>query len=94
MLGEEFDPALAKALSAEEMVRSDMPPCFIWHTAEDGLVPVQNSLDFAKAIHSVGIPYELHIFPFGGHGMSLAKGDPHVARWAELLEEFIRLFWK
>lgn len=94
LLGEEFDPALAKALSAEEMVRSDMPPCFIWHTAEDGLVPVQNSLDFAKAIHSVGVPYELHVFPFGGHGMSLAKGDPHVARWAELLEEFTCIVWK
>lgn len=93
LLGEEFDPALAYSLSAEGAVRSDMPPCFIWHTAQDDLVPVQNALDFAKAIHSVGVPYELHIFPFGGHGLSIAEDDPHVARWTQLLDEFIGLFW-
>lgn len=94
LLGEGYDPLLAHDLSAEGAVRSDMPPCFIWHTAQDDCVPVQNALDFAKAIHSVGVPYELHIFPFGGHGLSVAEGDPHVARWTELLEEFIGLFWK
>ena len=94
LLGEEFDPALAHSLSAEGAVRPDMPPCFIWHTAEDSLVPVQNSLDFAKAIHSVGVPYELHVFPIGRHGLSLAEEDPHVARWAELLEEFMCILWK
>lgn len=95
LLGEDYDPALAEELSAAGAVRADMPPCFIWHTAEDDLVPVQNALDFAKAIHSVGVPYELHIFPYGGHGLGLAfESNPYVSRWAGMLEEFMGLFWK
>lgn len=95
LLGEDYDPALARSLSAADAVRSDMPPCFIWHTAEDDCVPVQNALEFAQAVRSVGVPYELHVFPYGGHGLGLATAsNPYVSRWAAMLEEFMRLFWK
>lgn len=94
LLGEGYDPALAGELSAAGAVRPDMPPCFIWHTAEDDLVPVQNSLEMAKAMRSVGVPYELHVFPFGGHGFGLATNtDAYVSRWGGWMMDFFEKFW-
>ena len=94
LLGEGYDPAVACELSALGAVRSDMPPCFIWHTAEDDLVPVENSLEMARAMRKVGVPYELHVFPFGGHGLGLAfDTNPYVSRWAGMLMDFFGKFW-
>lgn len=56
--------------SCEKQVRSDTPPAFLWHTAADGLVPVMNSLLYAQALAMQNIPFELHIYPFGEHGLS------------------------
>ena len=94
LLGEGYDPALAGELSAAGAVRPDMPPCFIWHTAEDDLVPVQNSLEMARAMRMAGVPYELHIFPFGGHGLGLAfDANSYVSRWSGWMIEFFEKFW-
>jgi acetyl esterase/lipase len=49
------------------------PPSFIWHTAEDALVPVENSLNLTTALQSAKIPFELHIFAKGQHGLALAN---------------------
>lgn len=78
--------------SLEKHVGENTPPVFLWHTAGDRDVPVENSLLFARALSSAHIPFELHIYPFGEHGLSLAtdevrqdeKGrlpDKHVAGW-------------
>ena len=78
--------------SLEKHVSADTPPTFLWHTAEDHSVPVENSLMFAAALSRFGVPFELHVYPFGEHGLSLAtdevteyeKGrlpDAHVAGW-------------
>ena len=56
--------------SCEKQVSSDTPPAFLWHTAADGLVPVMNSLLYAQALAMQNIPFELHIYPFGEHGLS------------------------
>lgn len=61
------------AMSLERQVTHAMPPCFIWHTAKDGTVPVENSLLMAMALRRVKVPVELHIFPEGEHGLSLAS---------------------
>ncbi len=95
LLGKEYDPALAASLSATEAVRPDMPPCFIWHTVADDLVPVQNALTMAEAMGSVGVPYELHIYPFGGHGQALCfASNPHASGWAPQMISFFGQFWK
>jgi len=94
LLGGKNDPELAKALSAENSVTKDTPPCFIWHTAGDPVVPVENSLTFASALSEKKIPFELHIFPEGPHGIGLAETEfPHSAQWFSLLVEYIRHFW-
>ncbi len=56
--------------SCERLVKASTPPAFIWHTAEDGCVPVVNSIVYAKALADNKVPVELHIYPFGGHGLS------------------------
>lgn len=78
--------------SLEKHVSPDTPPTFLWHTAADSSVPVENSLMFATALKQSGVPFELHVYPFGEHGLSLATeevaepgkerlADDHVAGW-------------
>lgn len=67
------DEALASALSLETRVTSETPPAFLWHTASDPGVPVENSLLFFSALHRCGVEAALHIYPRGVHGLSLAN---------------------
>ena len=67
------DPAMLELLSCEKQVTEDTPPAFLWHTFDDGSVPVQNSLLMASALREKDIPFELHVYPHGHHGLSLAN---------------------
>ncbi len=77
---ESFDLLLGNKASGEELlwaslekqVTADTPPAFLWQTLTDELVPVENSICFAKACRSMGVSCELHLFMEGKHGMSLA----------------------
>ncbi len=74
LLGEKADDAeLLELLSPEKQVSADTPKAFIWHTFEDGGVPVENSLLMATALAEKKINTELHIFPHGWHGLSLCN---------------------
>ncbi len=93
------DPAWRQYVSAELQMRPDLAPCFLWHTATDQVVPPENSLRFAAALSALGLPYELHLYPAGGHGLSLgtpetaAPGqllDTHIAGWMGLCTEWLR----
>lgn len=65
------DVELLRLISAEKQVGRGTPPMFIWHTFADETVPVENALKMADALVEHRIPVELHIFPKGGHGLSL-----------------------
>lgn len=81
LLGKDPSPKLLEYLSNEKQVTKETPPCFIWHTWEDQAVPVENSMKFAKALRSHGVPFDLHIYQNGGHGMGLVDpAAPHP--WA------------
>lgn len=54
--------------SCDKNVKTTTPPAFIWHTANDGCVPVKNSFVYAEALSEHNIPFELHITPKGEHG--------------------------
>lgn len=72
--------------SLEYHVTAQTPPVFLWHTASDESVPVRNSLLFAESLAACGVPYELHIYPYGPHGLSLATPeveDPAKHRYAD-----------
>lgn len=71
LLGDDPNAELVAKMSLENQVTENAPKAFIWHTSEDGLVPVENSLLIAAALHKKGIDVEMHIYPRGGHGLSL-----------------------
>ena len=74
LLGANPSPELVLQLSNEKQVTPQTPPCFIWHTYEDNAVKVENSLDFAAALRRAGVPFDLHIYEKGKHGIGLAGG--------------------
>ena len=67
------DEEAARKMSLDKQVTKSCPPAFIWHSFADAVVPVQNSICMARALADNGIPVELHIFPNGPHGMSVAN---------------------
>jgi acetyl esterase/lipase len=75
LLGEKPSLELKQKLSLESRITPEFPSCFIWHTFNDELVPVQNSLLLAHSLKKNGVPFELHIYPDGVHGMSLCNGE-------------------
>ena len=81
----QFDPEL---LATEKT-----PPAFIWHTAEDGLVPVANSCRYTARLAQRGVYSELHVFPYGAHGRALALAieEQHTAQWKGLLLRWFML---
>ena len=81
-------------LSNENKVTAETPPCFLWHTVADKTVAVENSLLFASALRQAGVPFSLHIYETGNHGLGLgrAASGTQPARpappWADQL-----LYW-
>jgi acetyl esterase/lipase len=90
LLGETPDPRLLEDLSNERRVTARTPPTFLFHTAEDTAVPVENSLAFTQAMHQKGVPVELHVFPRGPHGVGLAQQDPVLSQWPGLCAAWMR----
>jgi acetyl esterase/lipase len=90
LLGKEPSPDLVELLSNEKQVTRDTPPCFLWHTFEDKGVKVENSLDFAAALQRHGVPFDLHVYQKGRHGIGLADKPPFTNPhpWAKDL-----IFW-
>jgi acetyl esterase/lipase len=84
LLGDNPSPELITLLSNELQVTPQTPPCFLWHTWEDKTVRVENSIEFALALRKNGVPFDLHVFQQGRHGIGLANGHP----WAKDL-----VFW-
>ena len=84
LLGKNPSPELVKLLSNELQVTKNTPPCFIWQTFDDKTVPVENSLLFATALRRAGVPFDLHIYQHGRHGLGLDDKPPfnHPHPWA------------
>jgi acetyl esterase/lipase len=75
LLGKDPSPELVRELSNELKVTRDTPPCFVWHTYEDNAVPMENSLQFAEALRQAGVPFDLHIYQKGPHGLGLGTRE-------------------
>jgi acetyl esterase/lipase len=81
LLGDNPSAELVRLLSNETQVTAATPPCFIWHTFEDNTVPVENSLQFAAALRRAAVPFELHIYEKGGHGLGLPWPGSSTPAW-------------
>ncbi|MEE1187342.1 MAG: alpha/beta hydrolase [Acutalibacteraceae bacterium] len=89
--------------STDRLVSEKTPPTFLWHTTEDNSVPVGNSLIYASALEKCKIPFELHIYPYGRHGLStcdaqvLPQGESSMEcniynhRWLEEVKRWLQL---
>ncbi len=75
LLGKDPSPELVRDLSNELQVTKETPPCFVWATYEDSAVPIENSLQFAEALRKAGVPFDLHIYQKGQHGLGLGTHD-------------------
>ena len=76
LLGEHKDNTeMLHLLSLENHIASTTPPVFIWHTFTDTSVPIENTLLFISACRKAHISVEAHIFPEGGHGLSLGTWE-------------------
>jgi acetyl esterase/lipase len=82
--------ALRAAYSPDLFVTKDTPPTFLFHTANDGVVPVEQGLRFYEALLKAGVPAEAHIFVNGPHGTGLGKADAALDQWPNLLEIWLR----
>lgn len=89
------NPLIGK-MALENQVSSKTPPAFIWATFTDGAVPVENSLMFVSALRRAGVPTEFHMYPCGGHGLSLATYltgsravQEEVTSWIKLVHTWI-----
>ncbi len=95
LLGSDLQVEMGEALSPDLVATEKTPQAFIWHTFADDCVPVYNSIDYARRLKSVGVDTELHIFPYGGHGLGLATGNykdhKSVRQWSDLLINWFKL---
>jgi len=84
LLGKDPAPALVRLLSNELQVTPNTPPCFLWTTYEDDVVPMENTMLFAEALRKNHVPFALHVYEKGGHGMGLHDKPPfaHPHPWA------------
>ena len=86
LLGENATIEQQKAVAPALLVDENTPECFLWHTVEDGAVPVKNSLDYATALNKYNILFELHIYETGNHGLGLNTEHPwgvNCIKWLE-----------
>ena len=102
LLGSRF-AELKDAVSLEKRVTPDAVPAFIWHTWDDDDVPVENSLLLASALRASRVPFELHVYPAGDHGLSLSNTQvygparasairPECAGWIDMAARWMEAF--
>ncbi|MBE7100865.1 MAG: alpha/beta hydrolase [Clostridiales bacterium] len=97
---EEERKELLPQVNLDTLVTADTPPTFIWCTAEDIIVPPENTIRHTLALMKAGVQYESHIYPKGPHGLStssveiwpFAEDIPKVASWIKDCADFFRMY--
>lgn len=90
LLGDQDSPRLRDFYSGELHAGPQTPPAFIVHSGDDAGVPVENSLYFYQTLKKNGVKAEMHIYPEGGHGYSLAIGRGHLQTWTDRLYDWLK----
>ena len=90
LIGTMADSATAKYYSNDLQVTGETPPTLLVHATDDKAVPVENTLSFYQALKNNGVPAEMHIYPYGGHGFSLAIGKGYLQTWTDRCMEWLR----
>ena len=86
--------------ACELLVSDKTPPTFLWHTAADQAVAVENSLIYARALSAHKVPFELHVYPYGQHGLATAdtlvytevtEQMAHAHQWIADMKRWLKL---
>ncbi len=94
LIGKEPAKEMVDYFSNELQVTEQTPPAILIHSGDDRGVPVENSIAYYEALQASQIPSELHIYPYGGHGYSLAVGRGHLSTWPDRVIEWIRYLYQ
>jgi acetyl esterase/lipase len=94
LLGEDTEESLVKHFSNELQVTEETPPAILIHSNDDTGVPVENSIVYYQALRAKGVNSEMHIYPYGGHGYSLAIGMGHLSTWPDRVIEWINYIYQ
>ncbi|WZH46805.1 Endo-14-beta-xylanase B [Fusarium acuminatum] len=89
LLGDKPSAKKIEELSAQNRVTDKTPPTFLFHTSNDGLVPVQNTYLFAEAMAAHGRLAQVMVLPDGNHGIGLGLNDP-MRNWTPELARFLK----
>jgi len=76
--------------SLVDNVTAATPPAFLLHAYDDDVVPISESVVFAKALTAVGQDVEVHFFAKGGHGFGPGRPEDGTAQWLGLLADWIK----
>ena len=90
LLGEERYLKQGNIACLAQYVTEQTPPVFMFHTSDDQTVNVKNSLLFGAALRDHNVPFEMHIFPHGVHGVGIAKDDPVMHQWIRMAADWIK----
>lgn len=90
LIGNAPDEEWIHYYSNELQVTGRTPPAILIHSCDDESVPVENSILYYEALRANNIPSEMHLYPYGGHGYSLAIGKGHLSTWPDRVIEWIR----
>lgn len=105
-ISEGYKEDLLDYFSIEKHVTNKFPKTFFFHTSLDDAVNVENSLALASELHKAGVEFEMHIYPYGQHGLSLADKSVYFENttkefldevepdkdWARLAIDFIKRY--
>ena len=87
------DKQIVEQCSLDRKISVRTPPAFIWATMGDQIVDCRNSIVFAEAMRKAGRPCELHLYPWGDHGMLLGLDTPDVGSWPMAADRFLQAQW-
>ncbi len=90
LLGENASQEMINSFSNELQVTKNTPPTFLVHSEDDKAVPIKNSLVYYEALQKNNISAEMHLYPYGGHGYSLAIGKGHLSTWMDRCTDWIK----
>lgn len=100
---ENLTPEQEEKFSCDKQVTEKTPPAFLWHTFTDNVVPVVNSLCYARALVDHNVPVSLHIYPEGLHGLAtvddqtngpLSEDVCHAADWLDAVKKWLKITLK
>ncbi|MCC9641759.1 alpha/beta hydrolase [Rhodopirellula sp. JC740] len=90
LLGDSPSDEMVRLMSRDEQVTPETCPTFLVHSGDDGAVPVQNSIRFYEACLKHNVQAEMHLFPTGGHGCGMFRGDRPVDHWPNQFKAWLQ----